>query len=368
MTQIRKQISRRRGSGLTSLSVWLVSVSPAFKRRLWKLCYEALAARYRTPQWAFMNFGYAETDPAIPEISLSEADQPNRYCIQLYDHVLRPARARLPGARVLEVGCGRGGGCDYVFRSGTPQSVTGVDFSSRAASLCQRAFAKPHLSFQQGDAEALPFPDASFDIVLNVESSHCYGSMERFMSEAARVLTPGGYFLWADMRPAEARETVGHELMGSGLVRVSEQTITPNVLLSLDRMTGDRTRMIQSMVPWPFRKGLQDFAGLSGSRLHEALRTGTLGVSQLCASEAWGLAATWAWASALTFLAARERRRAGFDSRPSDVTSVPRQKSARGKRTLKLRCMYRWCSRWCSRRNKNQRKRSSRCPRGTCIR
>lgn len=270
------EITRRRRSGLTSLSVWLVSLSPALKRWLWRLCYEALAARYQTPQWAFMNFGYAETDPSLPQIVLSESDESNRCCIQLYDHILRPARSRLPGAHVLEVGCGRGGGSDYVYRTGEPQSVTGVDFSARAAALCQRSFARNGLSFEQGDAEALPFPDASFDIVLNVESSHCYGSMERFMGEVARVLRPGGYFLWADMRPAEAREAAGRELTGSGLVRVSEQTITPNVLLSLDRMTEDRTRMIRSMVPRPFRKGLQDFAGLSGSRLHEALRTGTL--------------------------------------------------------------------------------------------
>ena len=268
-------ISQRR-SGLTSVSAWLVSVSPALKRRLWKLCYEALAARYRSGQWAFMNFGYAETDPDIPEISLSESDEPNRCCIQLYDHVLRPARARLAGARILEVGCGRGGGCDYISRTRAPQAVTGVDFSAQAASLCRETFARPGLSFRQGDAEALPFPDNSFDIVLNVESSHCYGSMERFMGEAARVLTPGGLFLWADMRPAEAREAALRELTGSGLRLVSEQTITPNVLLSLDRMTGARTEMIRSMVPRPFRKGLRDFAGLSGSRLHEALRTGAL--------------------------------------------------------------------------------------------
>ena len=235
-----------------------------------------LAARYRSGQWSFMNFGYAETDPSAPRLGLSDADEPDRCCIQLYDHVLRPARARLTGARVLEVGCGRGGGCDYIFRTGLPRTVTGVDFSAQAVSLCRASFAWPGLSFEQGDAEALPFPDASFDIVLNVESSHCYGSMSRFMDEAARVLTPGGLFLWADMRPAGTREAVAQDLTGSGLRLVSEETITPNVLLSLDRMTGARTEMIRSMVPRPFRRGLRDFAGLSGSRLHESLRTGAL--------------------------------------------------------------------------------------------
>ena len=270
------EVTNGRRSRLTALSARLVSVSPALRRRLWRLCYEALAARYRSGQWSFMNFGYAETDPAAPALGLGESDEPDRHCIQLYDHVLRPAGARLVGARVLEVGCGRGGGCDYISRTGSPQSVTGVDFSAQAAALCRASFARPGLSFRQGDAEALPFPDGSFDIVLNVESSHCYGSMERFMAEAARVLVPGGLFLWADMRPAGTREAVARDLTGSGLRLVSEEAITPNVLLSLERMTEVRTEMIRSMVPRPFRRGLRDFAGVSGSRLHESLRTGVL--------------------------------------------------------------------------------------------
>lgn len=51
-----------------------------------------------------------------------------------------------------------------------------------------------------GDAEKLPLADASFDAVLNVESSHCYGNVETFFREAARVLRPDGRFLFADFR------------------------------------------------------------------------------------------------------------------------------------------------------------------------
>jgi ubiquinone/menaquinone biosynthesis C-methylase UbiE len=43
-----------------------------------------------------------------------------------------------------------------------------------------------------GDAENLPFPQVSFDAVINVESAHCYGSIERFLAEVHRVLRPGG--------------------------------------------------------------------------------------------------------------------------------------------------------------------------------
>ena len=52
----------------------------------------------------------------------------------------------------------------------------------------------------QGDAQNLPFPDESFDAVINVEASHIYPNFERFLGEVARVLRPGGHFLYADFR------------------------------------------------------------------------------------------------------------------------------------------------------------------------
>ena len=56
------------------------------------------------------------------------------------------------------------------------------------------------MTFQQGDAENLPFDAEQFDVVLNVESSHTYPQMEKFLSEAHRVVQPGGHFLFADIR------------------------------------------------------------------------------------------------------------------------------------------------------------------------
>jgi ubiquinone/menaquinone biosynthesis C-methylase UbiE len=49
----------------------------------------------------------------------------------------------------------------------------------------------------------MPFPDASFDAVINVESSHCYPSMGRFLSEVHRVLRPRGSLLFADLRTSD---------------------------------------------------------------------------------------------------------------------------------------------------------------------
>lgn len=55
------------------------------------------------------------------------------------------------------------------------------------------------LAFQQGDVEALPFPDASFDLVTSRYSAHHYAHPERAVAEIARVLRPGGALLLVDI-------------------------------------------------------------------------------------------------------------------------------------------------------------------------
>ncbi len=51
-----------------------------------------------------------------------------------------------------------------------------------------------------------PLPDNSLDIILNVESSHCYQDQLKVFSENYRVLKPGGYLLWCDLRPTGYRQ------------------------------------------------------------------------------------------------------------------------------------------------------------------
>jgi len=61
-----------------------------------------------------------------------------------------------------------------------------------------------NVSFELADAEALPFEDASFDIVTSRIAPHHFPNPQRFVQEAARVLRPGGLFLLDDnMAPEE---------------------------------------------------------------------------------------------------------------------------------------------------------------------
>lgn len=105
------------------------------------------------------------------------------------------------GARMLDVATGPG----YVAAAAAERGakVVGVDFSAPMVARARTIY--PTVEFQEGDAEAIPFPDGSFDaVVMNFGMLHL-ARPERAMSQAARVLKPGGRFaftVWA--KPEEA--------------------------------------------------------------------------------------------------------------------------------------------------------------------
>lgn len=242
---------------------------------MWKQWYEFLAGRFSHEDWTFMNYGFA--DPAEPEgrvrgVVLEPADEGDRCSIQLYHQV--GGAIELRGLDVLEVGSGRGGGCSYIARYLKPRSILGVDYSDNAVALSRERHNAPGLSYQQGDAENLPCKDASFDAVLNVESSHCYGSMDRFLGEVARVLRPEGHFLWADMRPRGKFEEVREQFQKAGLEIVDAVNITPNVVHGLDRINDKKRAMISRHVPRFLAPHFEDFAGVSGKRVYNSLKAG----------------------------------------------------------------------------------------------
>lgn len=238
----------------------------------WRACYELLAARVRQPAWTFMNYGYASLDPAAPPLVLDPADEPDRYGIGLYAHALDGVD--VAGRDVLEVGSGRGGGASWVARSLGPRTTTGVDLAASAVALSRRDRRGPGLRFVQGDALALPFDDASVDVVLNVESSHCYPSLEAFVAEVHRVLRPGGTFAWADFRGVDDVAATRAALRSSGLVPVREDDVTAEVLHALRVDDARRAELVATWIPRVARRAFRPFAALEGSRTHERFATG----------------------------------------------------------------------------------------------
>jgi SAM-dependent methyltransferase len=101
--------------------------------------------------------------------------------------------------RVLDVGSGPG----HTALACAPhaQQVTALDLSSEmldAARELARERGIFNLDFELGDVEALPFPDASFDVVTSRFSAHHYPDPGRAVAEVARVLAPGGRLLLVD--------------------------------------------------------------------------------------------------------------------------------------------------------------------------
>ncbi|WP_368414994.1 class I SAM-dependent methyltransferase [Falsiroseomonas sp.] len=243
---------------------------PRTRRFIWKRVYSVLSSTWTDPGWRFMNYGWLPPEPGFVLPASEEAD---RAFIGLYHQAIDGLA--LHGARILEVGSGRGGGAAWMARRSGVAGVIGVDLSPRTVARAAQLHGNvPHLSFRVGDAEALPFPDASFDGVVNIESSHCYGSMPRFAAEVARVLKPGGWFGWADMRSPAMLPDLDRAFAEAGLLQEAEHDLTAGVVRALEATearkqgTVARFRLVAPL--------LREFGGMQGSLLQGALRRRTV--------------------------------------------------------------------------------------------
>jgi ubiquinone/menaquinone biosynthesis C-methylase UbiE len=252
------------------------------RKAVWQLWYPFLTRRLHGEEVLFLNYAY-ETAPPMG-IPLAAADEPNRACIQLYHHVA--TQVELRGKTVLEVSCGHGGGASYLTRTLQPASYTGLDLNSKGIQFCQQRHRVDNLDFVQGDAENLPFADNTFDAVINVEASHCYPNFPRFLAEVARVLRPGGHFLYADFRFRERWNEWETALAAAPLKKLSERNINAEVLRGLECNTQRSQDLVARHLPKWLHKVGRDFAGTNGSRIHQALTVGELSYRSYCFKKA----------------------------------------------------------------------------------
>jgi len=226
----------------------------------------------------FLNYGYEEDPPmALP---LAASDEPDRFPIQLYHRTA--TQVDLVDKSVLEVSCGHGGGASYLMRSVHPASYTGLDLNTVGIEFCRKRHNLPGLDFVQGNAERLPFPDQSFDAVINVEAAINYQSVSCFFAEVTRVLRPGGHFLYADIRYADEIAAWEEELADIPMRLVSEHVINEEVMRGLEnsRLLDQITRRLPNI---SFLRGIaNDYAGGPGSLIYRRLQNGEASYRLFC--------------------------------------------------------------------------------------
>lgn len=237
--------------------------------------YDAVSGQLDASEFAefslFLNYGYVPNDgPSfarvpVPERTLSQ--NAVRLVLELVGEEPLGVETRL-----LDVGCGRGGTISVLRRFFAVGPVVGLDLSSVAIAFCQRTHHFPHTTFVQGDAEGLPFASASFDVLTNVESSHAYPHPDAFFAEAARVLAPGGAFLYTDLVGAEIVAEREALLAGLGLVVEHRRDITSNVLLSCDETAASHAKAFRADNSSAI---MGRFLGVRGTALYDAMKDGT---------------------------------------------------------------------------------------------
>ena len=243
-----------------------------FKRLNAKITYELLAKNVPATDWHFMNYGYVP-NPSENISSLQDLVHIQKYPLQMYHYLA--AKVGLEGKQVLEVGSGRGGGAKHIAAHFKPAFYTGIDLAQSAVDLANRIHVLPNLKFIQGNAEAIPVASNSVDVVVNVESCHAYGSVEKFLSEIKRVLKPRGYLLLVDFRSDNTMSKFKGQLNNSGLVLLTEEDISNNVVSSIEAEDEAKKARIKSLIPLKWQKLFSEFAGVVGSRFYLTLKDGS---------------------------------------------------------------------------------------------
>ena len=101
---------------------------------------------------------------------------------------------------------------------------------------------------------------------MNIESSHCYGSIPSFLGEVYRVLRPGGYLLYSDYCASDQLDKLRQLIMKAGFSILQELDISDQVLAALELDDERKRSLIQQKIPGLLRGLFYEFAGVQGTR------------------------------------------------------------------------------------------------------
>jgi ubiquinone/menaquinone biosynthesis C-methylase UbiE len=180
------------------------------------------------------------------------ADNPGNIAIrsELTDELLRLAAPELAGTgAILDAGCGTGWWLRALADAGVAaERLHGIEIQPQRAAATREAV--PGTQIEVGDAERLPFPDESFDVVFQLtllSSLGSHGEIRKALGEGMRVLAPGGLLLVYEPRVPNPlnrhTQLVRNSDLAAAGVTPNEQislTVIPALARRLGGRTGDR--------------------------------------------------------------------------------------------------------------------------------
>jgi SAM-dependent methyltransferase len=238
----------------------------------WRSFYDLLSRRLENVGLAdvsfFLNYGYVPTDSNNESSFIIREGTFNANSVRLVLEVI--GSLDLNDCTIVEIGCGRGGNSALVAEKFNAQ-VIGIDMSPEAITFCRRRHISPSTDFRVGNALDIPLDDASCDAVINVESSHSYGNLPKFLSQVRRICRSGGWFLHTDFLSPEDWDYVRMRLKALDFSTESDRDITANVLASRDQASSN-----YEQVYGDGNARVANFLALPGSAIYEQLRAGLL--------------------------------------------------------------------------------------------
>lgn len=135
------------------------------------------------------------------DLAAPDYDQKEKYLSSFEKGQLQPLFANLGGKKVLDVGAGTGRLVGELIKRGA--KVTALDVSTEMLLVLKKKF---QIEAVVGDAEALPFPEGTFDWVVATFLIVHLKNPRHFFDQAYRVLKPGGKLLVTNINQKEPPE------------------------------------------------------------------------------------------------------------------------------------------------------------------
>jgi cyclopropane fatty-acyl-phospholipid synthase-like methyltransferase len=189
----------------------------------WILIYKGINDLFKEDiDFVFMNHGYFPIHKNVSTDSLFKSQE------SLYHFVFESVKNKKI-ENLLEIGCGRGGGTHSLKKTYNLENVYACDLSKSNIKFAKKFFS--NINFQQCDAEKINYEKNFFDVVINIESSHCYQDLNLFFSGVSNTMKNDGVFLYADIFSPLKINSIKNDIKKYFKI-VFEKNISENVLSS----------------------------------------------------------------------------------------------------------------------------------------